>query len=377
MRGWARYVCPVPARRRFLSLVTDAFGNHGGIAQFNRDFLTALCGVESCEEVVALPRLVNGELEPMPAKLEYRSGASGGKLRYVVHSLGLIGRGQRYDLVVAGHINLLPVAYVLAWWFRCPLVLIIHGIDAWKPTRSRLANWAARRVDRVISVSRISADRFMAWSGVNDSKIRILPNCVDLKRYEPGLKPPDLEHRFALTGKTVLMTVGRLSEYERYKGFDEVIDALPGLRAANPNLVYLVCGEGRDRVRLEQKAKALGLQDSVVFTGFVPEERKADYYRLADAYVMPSRGEGFGIVILEALACGIPVVGSTLDGTREALKQGELGILVDPTRQQELPRGITRALARPKRVMPGLEYFSADRFRERVARLALELVGDQ
>ena len=137
-----------------------------------------------------------------------------------------------------------------------------------------------------------------------------------------------------------------------------------------------MCGDGLDRTRLERKTKALGLDGAVVFAGFIPEERKKDFYRLADAYVMPSRGEGFGIVILEALACGIPVVGSKLDGTREALKDGELGILVDPACQEEIQDAIARALARPKQVLAGLEYFAEDRFRGRVAQLAIELVGD-
>src|SRR5439155_2564410 len=97
-----------------------------------------------------------------------------------------------------------------------------------------------------------------------------------------------------------------------------------------PNVVYVVCGEGPDRSRLERKAVGLGVRDRVVFTGFIPEALKADYYRLADAYVMPSRGEGFGIVFLEAMACGIPVMGSRLDGSREALLDGELGVLVNP-----------------------------------------------
>ena len=79
-----------------------------------------------------------------------------------------------------------------------------------------------------------------------------------------------------------------------------------------------------------------GLSDRVVFAGFIPEAEKADHYRLADAYVMPGRGEGFGFVFLEAMACGIPVVGSRLDGSREALRQGDLGILVDPDRPDDI-----------------------------------------
>jgi hypothetical protein len=84
-------------------------------------------------------------------------------------------------------------------------------------------------------------------------------------------------------------------------------------------------------LRLEEKANSLGLSDKVVFTGRISESEKVAHYNLADAYVMPSTGEGFGIVLIEAAACGVPVVGSRVDGSREALLDGRLGHLVDPT----------------------------------------------
>ena len=74
----------------------------------------------------------------------------------------------------------------------------------------------------------------------------------------------------------------------------------------------------------------MGLSDRVIFTGYIPESEKIAHYNLADVYVMPSTGEGFGIVLLEAVACGVPVVGSRVDGSREALLDGQLGRLVDP-----------------------------------------------
>jgi phosphatidylinositol alpha-1,6-mannosyltransferase len=103
-----------------------------------------------------------------------------------------------------------------------------------------------------------------------------------------------------------------------------------------------------------------------VFAGYIPEREKADHYRLADAYVMPGRGEGFGIVYLEALACGVPVVASKLDGSREAVRDGALGILVDPNDAEGIKGGILEALARPKGVvLEGLEYFSYANFEQR------------
>jgi glycosyltransferase involved in cell wall biosynthesis len=167
-----------------------------------------------------------------------------------------------------------------------------------------------------------------------------------------------------------LITVGRIVASERYKGFDEIIELMPELIREITNLTYLIVGDGEDRERLERKAGALGLNGHVVFAGYVDEAEKADYYRLADAYVMPSRGEGFGFVLLEALACGIPVLGSKLDGTREALRDGALGILVDPGDRDELRRGILATLSAPRGNVPeGLAYFAYPEFENRCHRL--------
>ncbi len=91
------------------------------------------------------------------------------------------------------------------------------------------------------------------------------------------------------------------------------------------------------------------------------------HYRLADAYVMPSRGEGFGFVFLEALACGVPVVASCIDGGREAVRDGALGTLVDPREPSDVIRGIEHALAQPTGQVPlGLKYFAFENFTARV-----------
>jgi glycosyltransferase involved in cell wall biosynthesis len=162
------------------------------------------------------------------------------------------------------------------------------------------------------------------------------------------------------------MTVGRIVAADRYKGFDEVIEVLPNLIRQEPDLVYLIVGRGPDMARLVCKAEALGVASHVVFTGYVAEEEKSAVYRLADAYVMASRGEGFGFVILEALATGIPTVASAIDGGREALRDGMLGQLVNPAKPEELKAAILRALETPKHIPDGLDYFAYPNFERRL-----------
>ena len=182
-----------------------------------------------------------------------------------------------------------------------------------------------------------------------------------------GQHGEDLLEQYGLRGRTVLMTLGRLAADERYKGIDEVLDVLPALRAKHPGIAYLVVGDGSDRARLQDRVEKHGLGGVVQFTGRIEEAEKADHYRLADAFVMPSRGEGFGFVFLEAMACGIPVVASATDGGREAVRNGMLGELVDPRDRASLIRGIRSALARARgRVPEGLDYFATPAFEARL-----------
>ncbi len=370
IRGWALRILPPPRPlKRSLALVTDAFGSHGGIAKFNRDFLGAACSYPGSGEVVAIPRLMFAPVGELPRKLAYLTDAIDNKIKYALKLLQTLVSAGPFDVVVCGHINLLPMAWFARILSGGRLVLIIHGIDAWKPTASPVANLLVRRVDSIVSVSAVTRERFVAWSGVGTERIHLLPNSIDAARFSPRPKRDALVRKYSLEGKTVVMTMGRLVSAERYKGFDEILEVLPELIEHVPGLVYMIAGEGDDRVRLQSKAGRLGIRGRVVFTGFVPEEQKCDYYNLADAFVMPSRGEGFGIVFLEAMACGIPVVGSLADGSREALCEGALGELVNPSDPQGILRAILAALQRPRGVPDGLEYFSYANFERRVHQL--------
>jgi phosphatidyl-myo-inositol dimannoside synthase len=231
-----------------------------------------------------------------------------------------------------------------------------------------------RHVESFISVSHHSADQFRRWSKLPKERAYILPNCVDLNVFWPQAPSINLINRYDLKGHKVILTVGRLSSLEKCKGFDEVIDLMPRLLQSYPNLKYLIVGDGDDRNRLEAKAEKIA-PGRVIFAGHISESEKVAHYNLADAYVMPSRGEGFGIVLIEAAACGIPIVGSRTDGSREALLDGKLGRLVDPIDPDDLFRGISASLderndrpADKTRVRPEcLSTFGVDKFQARVA----------
>jgi phosphatidyl-myo-inositol dimannoside synthase len=360
---------------KVLFLAMEAFGGFGGIAQYNRDLLTALCGAPEVSQVVAIPRWMSSTPELLPPNLTYITTGSGSKVAYIKAVISLLRKSPDFDVICCGHIKLLPMAVLARLVTRAPLVLIIYGIDAWNPVKNILTKYLLPKIDFIISISDITKQKFLGWSHLTKPKIFILPNAVTQMDYGAGPKKGELLKRYSLSDKTVLMTLGRLAPEEQYKGFDEIMELLPVLSKQIPQIAYLIVGDGEDRPRLEAKAQALGVEDRVVFTGFISEAEKADHYRLADAFVMPGRGEGFGFVFLEALVCGIPAVGSKLDGSREALRNGDLGILVDPRRPDEVQAGILQALQQPRGVIPhGLDYFSVENFEKRCHRILRQVI---
>lgn len=354
-------------------LTSDAFGGYGGIAQYNRDLLTALSAMPEVEEVVAIPRLVPLPFEDLPPKLTYLVKGVGGKARYVRTVLNVLR--ERFDLVICGHINLLFLAWFASIKARAPLVLSVHGIDVWQPHKAMLTRALLRRVDAVWSVSEYTRDKMAVWAKVAVERYHILPNTVALARYGMAKKEPALVEQYGLSGRKVMMTLARLVSTERYKGVDVLLEIMPDLLLREPELVFLVAGDGDDRPRFESKAKALGISDRVVFSGYVSESQKAAHYRLADAFVMPGRGEGFGIVFLEAMACGVPVVASTLDGSREAVRFGMLGQVVNPDDRTELVKAIIRAINAENGIPEGLDYFSFANFQSRLNVLVVAVIS--
>ena len=347
-------------------LLTDAYGGHGGIALANRDVIEAMCLDPTVERVVVLPRVAKLPLTgPLPDKLDFDLSALGGKAAYIRALFRAMRRGP-YDMVFCGHLNLLPIARVAATMLRAPMSLTIHGIDAWEPSKRAVSRWMARKADLVMAVSGVTLGRFRSWAPYPDEKCVVMPNAIHLDQFSVGPRNPELEARYDVAGRKVVMTFGRLAGSERYKGFDQVLEALPGIIARRPDIVYIIAGDGSDRERLEQKVHDLGLADHVRFTGMVAEEEKADHFRLADVYAMPSRGEGFGFVLLEAMACGIPSIGSSRDGTREAMREGLLGPVVDPLDVDAVVDAVISSLDRPRARPEGLDFFAYPRFVERL-----------
>lgn len=361
---------------RVLYLLTDGFGGRGGIARFNQDLLTAICSSVDVSEVVAFPRYAGKPIGEIPSKLKYDLSCAHGKLDY---SLGLIVwllRRKPVGIIVCTHVNLQPLAAVARWITRAPSLLVLHGVEAWTPPKSPVRQIAVRKADWFAAVSRYTLTRFSEWASVPEGRSSVLPCCVNLDRFTPGTPSRSVVAKYGLANAQIILSLGRLAGSERYKGFDELVEVLSDLRRLEPNILLVIAGSGDDRARLETKAYTHGVHQFVRFTGYVPDEELIDLYRASRVFVLAGRGEGFGIVLLEAMACGIPVVASTLDGSFEAVRGGGLGRVVDPRDRNALISGIRDALHRPSGVRPmGLEEFGYEAFEKRAHDLIQRAAG--
>jgi phosphatidylinositol alpha-1,6-mannosyltransferase len=321
-----------------LALVTEAFGGRGGIAQYNRDLLASLarCGMAS---ITVLPRHAPDRTAAPGGIMQ--SPPRPGRVMYALAALRT-ALGRPVDVVFCGHMYMAPLALLIARLKRAKLIVQMHGIEAWpRPTPLRRA--AVEAADLVLCVSRHTRAGVLNWAAIAPERVLVLPNTVG-EAFSPG-DGSSLRAAWDLQGKCVLLSVGRMDARERYKGHDRVITAIPRLVSEGHDVAYIVVGEGDDLPRLKALAVETGVAGRVRFMGAVGRETLINAYRMADLFVMPSTGEGFGIAFLEALASGTPALGLAVAGARDALADGELGTVVA---ESELLSTLVRVLARAK-----------------------------
>jgi phosphatidylinositol alpha-1,6-mannosyltransferase len=249
------------------------------------------------------------------------------KLPFVLAGIRLARAGSH--VVVAGHPHLAPAAAAmkrLAPSLR--VVVLTHGIEVWTPMPA-MRRCSLRYADCVVAPSRDTAHKLATVQGVPKEKISWLPWALDpdflrlAETSEQNPPPPDFPRG------SVILTVGRWAANERYKGLDLLVQVLPTLLPSLPNLHLVAVGDGDDRPRLEKLAVELHVADRVLFLKRVPANELVALYTHADVFALPSSGEGFGFVFLEAMALGKAVVGGAHGGITDLIEDGVTGFLVD------------------------------------------------
>lgn len=298
-----------------LALPTEAFGRTGGIARFNRDFLGALAASGLLSRIEILPRLGvvgptadTGPIRQRPPHLD--------RLRYGLSAISAAAR-LRPGIVLGAHLYHGPLALGLARLGGARLVSVLHGTEVWgRVARRHILPLLTS--DLVICVSEDTRRRYLEQVGQRGAdRVKVLHNTVD-DHFRPGDRAA-ARARFGLDDPPVVLTVARLDSRGGYKGHDRVIPLIARLQSEGRRVRYLIAGEGEDRPRLERLVRDTGTGDLVRFLGHVPDAALPDLYRAADVFALPSSGEGFGIVYLEAMACGTPAIGLDLGGASEAL----------------------------------------------------------
>lgn len=317
---------------RIIALMTDAYGGKGGIAQYNRDLLRALASHKTVSNIYVLQR--TGHKQADSEKIEV-SALCSSKYSYVWRAIALTRQCQP-DWILCGHINMLPLAILLKKIYQIPVWLQIHGIDAWQAPSS-FQQKLSHQIDLVTSVSRFTRQQYLSWSRAN--RVVVIPNTVSCQK-ETNTRS-EIRKRLQLDEFNVILTVGRLSSSERYKGQDRVINCLPELAKKVPNIKYAIAGDGDDMPRLKSLVTRLSMEKHVEFLGYIADEELPELYTAADLFAMPSTGEGFGIVFLEAMASGTMALGLDSDGSVDPLQDGELGIV---SNEQSLCQDIEKAL---------------------------------
>jgi glycosyltransferase involved in cell wall biosynthesis len=287
----------------------------------------------------------------------------------------------RPKFIFCGHINFSPLCLFINKIFKVKFIIFTHGIDVWN-IKNNLYKKSIIKAEKIISVSKFTAQKIKDQFIDKQLKQFILPNTVDSDKFKIKEKPEYLIKKYNLDNKKIIFSLARLSSEEAYKGYDRVIEALPNIINKNPNTVFILGGKGDDKERIEKIIKDLGVENNVILAGFIPDEELPDYYNLADVFVMPSKGEGFGIVFLESLVSGTPVIVGNKDASCEAILNGKTGLLVDPDNIKEIENSILSVLNRsiPKEKLDSnylrnetINNFGFDVFVNRVNNLLNEL----
>jgi len=331
--------------RRVLLLVSQVFAN-GGVQRFNRTLLTALetLGIEC--EVLSLADTAEAQAAGQKFGPGIRvRGFSGRRTAFAAGVARALLFGD-HDLVLLGHVHFLELAMSLrSLRRRAPrLFLVVHGVEIWDRLRGSRRRWMSR-VDRILCVSRYTADSIRAQAPeLPAGRIAIFPNALaDLwveqaRRHAAATSAP--------RAGRYLLSVARLTRHDRRKGIATTLDAFA--RLADRELRYVIAGAGEDLTYLRNLARRLGVAERVEFSGAVSDAELVALYRDCEAFVLPSGQEGFGIVFLEAMFFGAPVIAAREKGAVDVIRHEETGLLVPYGDVDALHAALARVIADPE-----------------------------
>jgi glycosyltransferase involved in cell wall biosynthesis len=297
-------------RLRVLCLLSDFEGN-GGIHRFNRNLVQAICGQGSHCEVLTLNDTGTGEVF---------KGHAGHKVQFMLAALAK-ARSFQPDFIIIGLLNFAPLA-LLRLLCRGRVAIILHGFEAWY-RRGKLAPFFPW-VDKFWAVSEYTRRKFALTNGVDPARVERIFNTI----------PADWERGdFPVSYQSFFLSITRLDKGEMYKGIDKSIQAISEIKELlrSGGWEYRLVAHGNDLERHKAMVRELHVEDLVKFQTNLTDRDLKSLYADCSFFLLPSSGEGFGIVFLEAMAYRKACIGAAGCGTDDVIAHGQTGFLIEPT----------------------------------------------
>lgn len=356
--------------KKVLLLTLKNFSGVGGIEKVGRILMKTFSDLEQEGKVEFLS--YSAYDDACDERYISRRNFMGFKGNKFAFTIGSFFRNLKTDVVILSHINLSLVGLLfLLFRPKTKVILFAHGIEVWKPVNF-LQRLLLKRCDQIIAVSHFTKQQLIDIHHVDEKKIAVLNNCIDPFLLAPAsfVKSKRLTDRYDLkSNDIVLFTLSRLTSTEKYKGYDKVVEAISILKKDYPHIKYLIAGksDNREQKRMDDLIEKLDVKEQVRLVGYVNEEEISDHFLLADLFILPSKKEGFGIVFCEAMLYGLPVISGNKDGSVDALRNGELGTMIDPDNIHEIVQAITSIIQHEGR--------KTDEYKNTIAKKAITYFG--
>jgi phosphatidyl-myo-inositol dimannoside synthase len=280
-------------------------------------------------------------LELAPSVTGHPSTAE--QMRFAL-SLAVAQLLARREWWLFNHVGIARAQNLVPRFVRRPYAVLLCGIEAWDPALSADRKRTLRSATLRLAISSYTAARVSAThpdiGPIVACPLALLPDAASSTTLEHAMLDQIRENS--------VLIVGRMASVERYKGHDELLECWSAVLLAVPSAQLVIAGQGDDLTRLREKAASLGVSASVLFLGFVSDNTLAALRERVALFALPSRGEGFGLVYLEAMRAGLPCVGGVNDAAADVITHGETGLLVNPLDGRALSETIVALLRSPE-----------------------------
>jgi phosphatidyl-myo-inositol dimannoside synthase len=355
------------ARRSILLLAPEIFSSEGGIPRILQLYLRALCEIAGPDDLIHLialndPAISDADVLRVTAgRLTTWHGCNRDKLRFIRTTQKI---GRHCDHLICGHIAQLPAALAAkAINPRLTYDFIAHGVEVWRPLKW-MDRLALRYTRRALCVSEYTRGQLLARCSLPPARALVLPNATD-----PAF-PIEFTTEPERTESPTILVVARLTRNDRKKGVAEMIQALPVVRKTLPDVRLKIIGRGDALDELKELASTLNLQGLIEFTGYLDDDKLRAALQSCSLLALPSCKEGFGLVFIEAMACGTPCLGANAGGIPEVITE-DTGVIVEYGDVDRIAQGCITALQKqwdPEPILERARYFSYSSFKERLQR---------